>query len=235
MADVVNLYPEFAQRLDAFRGLLRDKYGLETDIGSGRRDNSTQARLYAQGRTAPGPIVTNAPPGSSYHNYGAAVDLVPKGMKEADAEKVMRQAFQENPDTGLSWGGNFKSLYDPFHVQTGVPLNALRGDPQAGAQGPSGPGQSIPASGAAAASSPSAAPPGSAAPDRVSPGVGMLSGADLSGGNGQGGPDLGQLAQRALALSQIGKPAPVQPLQPIQMPVPAGLRARLQAAALGQG
>lgn len=31
--------------------------------------------LYAQGRTKPGPIVTNAPGGSSYHNYGLACDF----------------------------------------------------------------------------------------------------------------------------------------------------------------
>ena len=35
-----------------------------------------QAGLYAQGRTKPGKIVTNAPAGKSYHNYGLAVDIV---------------------------------------------------------------------------------------------------------------------------------------------------------------
>ena len=31
--------------------------------------------LYAQGRTKPGPIVTNAPGGTSLHNYGLACDF----------------------------------------------------------------------------------------------------------------------------------------------------------------
>ncbi|HUI32006.1 MAG TPA: M15 family metallopeptidase [Dysgonamonadaceae bacterium] len=35
-----------------------------------------QDKLYAQGRTAPGTIVTNAQGGESFHNYGLAVDIV---------------------------------------------------------------------------------------------------------------------------------------------------------------
>lgn len=40
------------------------------------RSNELQAELYAQGRTKPGPIVTWAGPGSSYHNYRMAFDIV---------------------------------------------------------------------------------------------------------------------------------------------------------------
>lgn len=125
------VHPDFWGRLNNLRGILRDKYGLETDLGSAYRDSSTQAGLYAQGRTAPGGIVTNAPPGASYHNYGAAADLVPTNMKEGDAAKVMGRAFQENPDLGLTWGGSFKSIYDPFHVQLNTPLTNLRGSQSA--------------------------------------------------------------------------------------------------------
>ncbi len=41
---------------------------------SGNRDFASQARLYAQGRTAPGGVVTNAQAGESGHNYGCATD-----------------------------------------------------------------------------------------------------------------------------------------------------------------
>ncbi len=34
-----------------------------------------QDALYAQGRTKPGPKVTDAPGGKSYHNYGLAIDF----------------------------------------------------------------------------------------------------------------------------------------------------------------
>lgn len=41
------------------------------------RSYEEQTELYAQGRTAPGKIVTKAKPGSSAHNYGLALDVVP--------------------------------------------------------------------------------------------------------------------------------------------------------------
>lgn len=39
------------------------------------RSFEEQDTLYAQGRTKPGPIVTNSKGGQSYHNYGLAVDF----------------------------------------------------------------------------------------------------------------------------------------------------------------
>lgn len=51
------------------------KHGITIDIISGLRSWSQQASLFAQGRTKPGRIVTNARPGSSWHNYGLAIDL----------------------------------------------------------------------------------------------------------------------------------------------------------------
>lgn len=40
------------------------------------RSNARQAELYAQGRSKPGKIVTNAKPGESGHQYGLSVDVV---------------------------------------------------------------------------------------------------------------------------------------------------------------
>lgn len=118
--------PAFADRLSAFQGMLHDQYGLDVGVNSEYRSPEQQASLYAQGRTAPGPVVTNAPPGSSYHNYGAAADLSPRNMSEGAAEGVLGRAFAEHPDTGLTWGGTFNSIHDPLHVQLGVPLQQLR-------------------------------------------------------------------------------------------------------------
>lgn len=39
------------------------------------RTFAEQDALYAQGRTKPGPIVTKASAGLSYHNYGLAIDI----------------------------------------------------------------------------------------------------------------------------------------------------------------
>ena len=43
--------------------------GIELLVTSTYRDNFSQAALYAQGRTAPGRIVTNPRAGQSFQNY----------------------------------------------------------------------------------------------------------------------------------------------------------------------
>ncbi len=82
--------------------------------------------------------------------------------------------------------------------------------------------------GGAAAASP-------AVPDRAATTPGMLSGADLSGGaQPQGsGPDIGLLSQRAAQLLMQPQQQQQMPA-PIQFAIPAALRARMRAAALGQ-
>ena len=52
-----------------------EAYGYRLDITSGFRSVADQNTLYAQGRTQPGNIVTNARGGRSLHNYGLAVDV----------------------------------------------------------------------------------------------------------------------------------------------------------------
>lgn len=44
------------------------------------RTYAEQGTLFAQGRTTPGPIVTNARAGQSAHNFGFALDFVPLMM-----------------------------------------------------------------------------------------------------------------------------------------------------------
>ena len=51
--------------------------GIDLIVTCTRRTLAEQAALYAQGRTTPGRIVTNAQPGQSAHNYGCAIDVVP--------------------------------------------------------------------------------------------------------------------------------------------------------------
>lgn len=52
------------------------KTGYTLVRGTGLRTMSQQAKLYSQGRTKPGTIITNAKPGESAHNYGLAQDYV---------------------------------------------------------------------------------------------------------------------------------------------------------------
>ncbi len=51
-------------------------YGYTLRITDGFRSIADQTRMYYQGRTINGHIVTEAPPGHSLHNYGYAVDVV---------------------------------------------------------------------------------------------------------------------------------------------------------------
>jgi peptidoglycan L-alanyl-D-glutamate endopeptidase CwlK len=48
--------------------------GIPVIFTSGHRGYAEQQRLYEQGRTTEGPIVTDALPGSSWHNFGLAFD-----------------------------------------------------------------------------------------------------------------------------------------------------------------
>jgi peptidoglycan LD-endopeptidase CwlK len=93
------------------------------------RSFAEQTALYAQGRTKPGPKVTNAIAGQSYHNYGLAIDIVllldkdGNGTYETaswdtttDFDKDLKADWQEIVHIfqlhGWEWGGNwhFKDL-----------------------------------------------------------------------------------------------------------------------------
>jgi peptidoglycan L-alanyl-D-glutamate endopeptidase CwlK len=80
---------------------------VDARIVQGSRSYSTQAQLYAQGRTTPGNIVTNAAPGTSAHNYGAAYDIGvfgPSGYQGGgDAYTILGPAAAP---PGVSWGNN---------------------------------------------------------------------------------------------------------------------------------
>lgn len=71
------LYPRFKARIESFLTRL-DRLGYKIGIFSGRRCPADQDRLYSQGRTETGKIVTNAKgtPPESMHIFGLACDLV---------------------------------------------------------------------------------------------------------------------------------------------------------------
>lgn len=73
-------------------------------IAQGTRTWAEQAALYAQGRTKPGKIVTNAKAGESIHNYGLAIDIVL--MVDTDGNGTFETASW---DTVKDWDGDKKS------------------------------------------------------------------------------------------------------------------------------
>lgn len=101
--------------------------GVNVLITTTYRSNEEQARLYAQGRTAPGKIVTKAKPGTSRHNRtvggqpaSTAFDFVPldsNGKAIWDAgNQAWATAGRIAQDLGLEWGGTWK-FRDMPHVQ----------------------------------------------------------------------------------------------------------------------
>jgi len=97
------------------------------------RTIAEQNALYAQGRSKPGKIITNAKGGMSFHNYGLAIDIVllvdrdKNGTHEAavwddkaDFDKNGKRDWLEVVNIfkqhGWEWGGDWK-FYDAPHFQ----------------------------------------------------------------------------------------------------------------------
>lgn len=102
--------------------------GIVLHVTQGLRTNEEQARLFAKGRTAPGPIVTHARPGTSWHNYGLAFDVAII-IHDHDAwpndVPLWHRIGALGKAQGLDWGGDFKSFVDRPHFEyhPGLTLN----------------------------------------------------------------------------------------------------------------
>lgn len=104
---------------------------ISVRVISGTRSYVEQDRLYAQGRTAPGPKVTNARGGQSLHNFGLAGDV---GVFEAGAYLPesplygkLGLLFRERLDPIGEWGGDWRKPDRPhYQVRTGLLLSELR-------------------------------------------------------------------------------------------------------------
>ena len=91
----------------------------KTFITDGFRTFEEQAKLYAQGRTAPGKIVTNAPPGTSLHEKGLAVDIAfQKDGELSYADSLYDKVVPIADGIGLTWGGRWKFLDKPHFQKT---------------------------------------------------------------------------------------------------------------------
>ena len=81
-----------------------EKQAFNLRITSATRTFAEQNALYAQGRTTGGQIVTNAPQGTSWHNYSLAFDIVDRDKGyETDwnaLDKIAEKVGLEHP---LKW------------------------------------------------------------------------------------------------------------------------------------
>jgi peptidoglycan L-alanyl-D-glutamate endopeptidase CwlK len=124
------IYPDIAV---SARRLYNDFFYLQGKTlrcTMGLRTHAEQAGLYAQGRTAPGPIVTNSKPGFSLHQYGCAFDTCFSGPNPfPDDDDFLWQEFGRLAEAyGFIWGGHFSGLIDRPHVQKtyGLSVKAIR-------------------------------------------------------------------------------------------------------------
>jgi peptidoglycan L-alanyl-D-glutamate endopeptidase CwlK len=115
-----DLRPEIRPMADAFLAAVKAA-GVDLIVTCTSRTLAEQAALYAQGRTAPGPKVTNAQPGTSAHNFGLALDVVPVFNGKADwngGDQLWEQVGTLGQAAGLEWFGAPGSPYVEYpHFQ----------------------------------------------------------------------------------------------------------------------
>ncbi|SLL36077.1 M15 family metallopeptidase [Niallia sp. FSL W8-0635] len=113
--------------------------GIRIVITEDFRSVEEQNRLYEQGRTTEGSIVTNAKGGESYHNYGLAIDFALLDINGVviwdmnyDGNGNSKSDWMEVVDIakalGFQWGGdwvNFKD-YPHFQMDFGLTIQDLQ-------------------------------------------------------------------------------------------------------------
>lgn len=104
--------------------------GIDVLITSTYRDHESQDALYAQGRTKPGRVVTNARGGQSFHNFRVAFDFVPMrhGKPQWDDDALLLSCGVIGEACGLEWAGRWQAFAERLHMQYagGLSLADLR-------------------------------------------------------------------------------------------------------------
>ena len=120
--NISDLLPQVQKLANAFIEKCKAA-GIDVLITSTYRDKESQAALFAQGRTTPGKIVTNARAGQSFHNYRVAFDVVPLrngkaawGTANEDAV-LWKKIGAIGVECGLEWAGNWRTFKEFPHFQ----------------------------------------------------------------------------------------------------------------------
>ena len=109
LARLAEVHPELSRRVQS----LASQLDFPLRITAGIRTVAQQDALYAQGRTAPGPIVTNAKGTESNHVLGLAVDVVPMDLADVHPDWNSSDAQWQRivalaPTCGLRDGISFR-------------------------------------------------------------------------------------------------------------------------------
>lgn len=127
---MINIYPKLEEKINLLIQKM-SSLGFKVKVVSGYRSIEEQDKLYKIGRYGDKrKIVTNAMGGSSYHNYGLAVDLcfVKNEDLSWDESNNWELLGKEGKSLGLEWGGDFKSFKDRphFQISNGIKLSVLK-------------------------------------------------------------------------------------------------------------
>jgi peptidoglycan L-alanyl-D-glutamate endopeptidase CwlK len=124
--EALEIYQEICQALTG-KAICRFSFTLRTI--------AEQNKLFAQGRTIAGKIVTKARGGHSYHNYGLAIDIVlikdvngdgnydkavwdTKSDFDGDGKSDWMEVVQIFKEYGWEWGGDWKFVDAPHFQKT---------------------------------------------------------------------------------------------------------------------
>ena len=139
---VANLHPKVREDVKKCIEEAESKFpaNMAIRVVQGLRTIEEQNALYAQGRSKPGPIVTKAVGGKSFHNYGLAIDFAI--LKDVDGngtfETLSWKTTEDFDKDGVAdwmevvavfkkygwvWGGDFNSIKDNPHFEKGFGLS----------------------------------------------------------------------------------------------------------------
>jgi hypothetical protein len=136
------LHPELQEDVRQFLNQVYIELGIELRVAQGFRSSEQQGELFALGRTKPGKTVTDAPPGTSYHEYGLAIDVVGLSGRAINWNIPYKTIAGIAEDFGLQWGGLWIQRKDMPHFQRsyGMSIPELRGRLPSGSPYPKIPG-----------------------------------------------------------------------------------------------
>jgi peptidoglycan L-alanyl-D-glutamate endopeptidase CwlK len=132
---LLELHPKVRPDFKSFLEEVEQEYGVTVRIIQAARTWKQMHDNYAIGRTVKGEnvsidhpmgdIVTNAPPGASYHFYRLAVDAAPlKANGEVDYNYDQSKWANLAAQYNITWGGNFPGNFkDPDHWENKLGYN----------------------------------------------------------------------------------------------------------------